>query len=68
MLGVVVDFDVARGLGTIGDDARRSYRFHSAEITDGTRTIEAGTRVAFTIAAVPGGEWEAVGVVPVGSR
>lgn len=45
--GTVAEFDEGRGLGTVtGEDGRR-YVFHCIEITDGTRTIEAGQIVRF---------------------
>lgn len=57
--GVVADFDKAAGLGTItGDDGKR-YGFHCTAIADGTRDIEVGTQVTFTIAAGHNGKLEA---------
>ena len=65
-LGVVVDFDDPRGLGAVlGDDGHR-YRFHCAEIADGTRTVRVGARVAFSVAAGHGGREEARSIVTVG--
>ena len=45
------------------DDGTR-YPFHGTRITDGTRTIAAGTAVEFAI--VPGnlGRWEAAAIQP----
>ncbi len=60
-LGVVSAFDEARGLGTVtGDDG--TWPFHCTEITDGSRRVEVGRRVAFDV--VPGhlGRMEAVRV------
>jgi cold shock CspA family protein len=49
-IGRVVTFDAASGLGTVethgGGD---HYAFHCVEITDGSRQIDVGTIVAFTI-------------------
>ncbi|MFP5255966.1 MAG: cold-shock protein [Acidimicrobiia bacterium] len=58
MDGVVIDFDDHRGLGTIEADGRR-HPFHCTAIADGTRTIEVGTPVSFTLAPGPLGRWEA---------
>jgi CspA family cold shock protein len=47
-LGGVVDaFDHHEGLGWIVDAAGERYLFHCAELTDGTRDVAVGTRVAF---------------------
>lgn len=51
-LGVVTEFDEPRGLGTVADDAGRTWPFHCTAIADGTRTIGVGARVAFEV--VPG--------------
>jgi len=46
--GVVVTFDDHVGLGEIEDASdRERILFHCAEIADGSRRIEVGTRVAF---------------------
>lgn len=62
MKGKVAAFDEHVGLGEIeGDDGRR-YPFHCTQLADGTRTIEAGTAVAFEVVPGPLGRWEATGV------
>ena len=48
-VGVVEAFDGGSGLGTIVDDAGVRYPFHCVELADGTRTIEVGTSVGFTV-------------------
>lgn len=59
-LGVVTSFDDARGLGTVRDDAGGGdLPFHCTEIADGTRTIAAGERVAYVVAAARLGRSEA---------
>jgi cold shock CspA family protein len=64
--GVVADVDEPRGLGTVlGDDGRR-YPFHCTAVADGSRRIEAGTRVVFTTAAGHLGRTEARGLVRAG--
>ena len=46
--GTVSQFDEAAGLGSIDGDDGIAYRFHCIQISDGTRTIDAGRRVAFS--------------------
>jgi cold shock CspA family protein len=47
--GSVTEFDEARGLGVISDDADHEFRFHCIEIVDGTRWIAVGTPVRFEV-------------------
>lgn len=49
--GTVVAFDVRRGLGAVRGDDGNEHAFHCTAIADGTRTIDAGTRVRYTLAA-----------------
>jgi cold shock CspA family protein len=65
-IGVVSEFDEPRGLGVVCDDDGRSYRFHCAALADGTRRIEPGTRVVFSVVAGHGGRDEARAVTTVG--
>lgn len=64
--GVVVAFDEARGLGTIHADDGDELGFHCTAIADGSRTIPAHVRVAFTVVAGRLGRWEADGVTVSG--
>jgi cold shock CspA family protein len=48
LAGQVSHFDDHSGLGEIAADDGTRPRFHCIAIADGTRTIEAGQRVAFT--------------------
>ena len=64
-LGRVASFDAARGLGTVEDEEGTAYGFHSTAIADGTRRIEVGTPVSFTVAPGHGGQYEARSLVPV---
>lgn len=50
--GVVSEFDERRGLGEVVDDAGSRWAFHCTQIADGSRRIEAGSRVLFVL--VPG--------------
>ena len=65
--GVVGAFDAAAGLGTIATDHGVSLAFHCVAIADGTRTIEVGVPVSFTL--VPKlGRYEASDIRPDHSR
>jgi cold shock CspA family protein len=57
--GTVAVFDEAKGYGTVRADDGQELFFHCTTITDGTRTIAAGTLVAFTVVPGWGGRWEA---------
>lgn len=63
--GQVVEFDDARGLGAIKADSDEHYLFHSTRIADGTRSIEVGARVEFSIIPGPEGRWEANAITEV---
>lgn len=65
-LGTVQSFDDARGLGTVVDDGGRSFEFHCTAIADGSRTIEAGTRVSFVTAPGHLGRVEGRRLSPLG--
>ena len=45
--GVVAEFDVERGLGTIESDDGDRHLFHCIEIADGSREIAVGAEVRF---------------------
>ena len=47
MRGTVIEFDDAKGLGTVATDAGARYLFHVIEIADGTRSITIGQPVSF---------------------
>jgi cold shock CspA family protein len=64
-LGVVVEFDEERGLGTVRSRRQGLLNFHCAAIADGTRTIEVGVPVAFRAVAGQLGRWEAREVQPL---
>lgn len=49
LVGRVVAFDDAVGLGQVESDAGVRYPFHCIEIADGTRTIAVGTAVTFAL-------------------
>lgn len=58
MNGTVAEFDGDAGLGTIVAEDGSTYRFHCAEITDGTRRIGVNAVVEFELIAKLG-EYEA---------
>ncbi len=64
--GVVTDYDDPVGIGTVTADDGVEHFFHCTAIADGSRTVEVGTRVRFTV--VPGrlGRWEAAALRPEG--
>jgi cold shock CspA family protein len=66
-LGRVTSFDPRRGWGAVIDAEGAAFDFHATAIADGSRHIEPGTEVAFTV--VPGhqGRYEARGLIVVGS-
>lgn len=55
MTGTVSEFDGDAGLGVIVAGDGRTYRFHCAEISDGTRTIDVGVSVDFEVLRKLGG-------------
>ncbi len=62
--GRVASFDPARGLGTVLDDDGASYDFHATAIADGSRRIDVGTTVVFTVSPGRRGLYEARSLVP----
>jgi cold shock CspA family protein len=63
-LGRVASFDATRGIGTVTDDTGDAYDFHATAIAGGTRRIDVGTAVSFTIAPAHRGRYEARAVTP----
>lgn len=60
--GEVIEFDDAKGFGTVRADDRTEYFFHCTAIADGSRTIDDGVTVTFDVVAGRRGEWEATRV------
>lgn len=48
--GTVSSFDQARGLGVVTTESGTRWPFHCVSISDGSRTVEVGSRVTFEIA------------------
>ena len=63
--GTVVAFDEHRGFGTVRAADGRELFFHCTAITDGSRRIDVGTTIAFTVVAGHRGTWEAAEVEPL---
>ncbi len=61
----MASFDPARGLGVVDDDDGTSYGFHATAIADGSRRIEVGTVVAYTVTPGQRGVYEARSLLPV---
>ncbi|MBI4882858.1 MAG: hypothetical protein HY826_02240 [Actinobacteria bacterium] len=64
LVGRVVAFDDAVGLGEVASGDGTRYSFHCIEIADGTRTIAPGTKVSFTLLCKMG-RYEAAQLTPV---
>ena len=67
--GRVTSFDPGRGIGTVAQDGTGDvFEFHATAIADGSRTIDEGAAVTFSV--VPGhrGRYEARSLVPVSSH
>ncbi|MEA3078053.1 MAG: cold shock protein [Actinomycetota bacterium] len=61
--GVVVAFDEDAGFGTVRSAADgRELFFHCTQIADGSRSVEVGAAVRFSVVAGHLGQWEAAGV------
>jgi cold shock CspA family protein len=63
-LAKVSSFDATTGLGVVSDDQGNAFGFHSTAISDRSRRIEVGCRVAVVLVAVAGGRFEAGDVTP----
>jgi CspA family cold shock protein len=60
--GTVREFDERRGLGTIVAADGAGYPFHCTQIADGTRRIDVGTPVRFSLRPGGLGRWEAAAI------
>jgi cold shock CspA family protein len=67
LLGRVASFDAGRGLGTVTADEGTVYDFHATAIADGTRRIDVGHPVSFTVAPGHRGRYEVRLLVALGS-
>jgi cold shock CspA family protein len=60
--GVVTAFDEVEGLGRIALEDGEQVGFHATQLADGTRAIEAGTRVVASVVPWHRGRREATDV------
>ena len=58
--GVVAEYDAAAGYGTVRVGDGTEWWFHCTAIADGSRGIDHGAAVVFSLAAGRQGRWEAV--------
>jgi cold shock CspA family protein len=65
LVGQVVEFDEPRGLGVLRPEVGRKLDFHCTAIEDGSRRIEVGTVVTFTVRAGRLGRLEAATIRPL---
>jgi cold shock CspA family protein len=63
--GEIATFDSDAGIGTVADDDGSVHPFHCTAIFDGSRLIDEGTRVRFTLTPGQLGHLEARDIVPV---
>jgi len=64
LTGTVAEYDDHAGCGWVeADDGRRLW-FHCTQIADGSRHLNSGTHVRFSIFAGQRGRWEAGAVTP----
>ena len=57
-------FDEGAGLGTVHAGDGGLYPFHCTQVVDGSRTVEVGAEVEFTLCAGHRGTWEARAIAP----
>ncbi len=63
--GVISAFDAAVGLGQIRAADGAMLGFHCVGLADGSRQIEVGAAVRFSVAAGLHGRWEAATITPI---
>ena len=62
--GTVRAFDADVGLGEIAGDDGRHYPFHCVAVADGSRRIDEGASVTFSVRPGLPGRWEAFDIRP----
>jgi len=63
--GVVAEFDYERGLGVVESEDGTRWPFHCTAIADGSRNINVGTVVAWSVRTGRLGRWEAAEITPI---
>ena len=61
----MTSFDAGRGLGEVSDEDGTRYGFHATAVADGSRRIEVGASVVFTISPGHRGLYEARSLTPL---
>ena len=61
----MTSFDARRGWGTVTDTEGAEFGFHATAIVDGSRQIDPGTVVSFSVSPGRRGRYEARGLIPV---
>ena len=62
--GSVTAFDEHAGLGEVTAEDGTVHPFHCTAIADGTRTIQVGVAVTFSVVPGRSGRWEATQLTP----
>jgi hypothetical protein len=62
LAGTVREFDEFRGLGAVVTEDGTRYPFHCTQIADGTRRIDVGAPVRFSLRPGGLGRWEAASI------
>jgi len=63
--GTVTSFDDHAGLGEVSSNSGVTHAFHCTALADGSRTIEVGAQVTYSVAPAGAGRWEAMLVTPL---
>jgi cold shock CspA family protein len=61
--GTVAEFDEPVGLGILREPDGTRHPFHCTAITDGSRDIQIGAEVSFSLVAARAGRYEATDIV-----
>jgi cold shock CspA family protein len=62
--GTVESYDDHAGFGWLAADDGERHWFHCTQVADGSRHVDPGRRVRFSVMAGHLGRWEAAGVEP----
>lgn len=57
-------FDSHRGWGRLRDEEGQTFSFHCTAVADGSRHVEVGQRLSFSVVAGDRGRWEATALGP----
>ena len=62
--GLVRTFDAEAGLGEVGTEDDGAFPFHCVAVADGSRRVNVGAEVTFTVGPGLPGRWEAFDIRP----